>query len=240
MLVRARPASAPRPAARTRHRSADRPSRSRRSRRLRGSDRPVLHLLARGNSRAARKACRRHCLRRRSSSRDTGSAGPHSSLRPKASDARRCGQCSSTHAEPALAVAEGDQIFAEQPNAHRRAVRLRDFLRHARGKPMLTHQRAHRRIAFDAAQQVVVRGSACIFRVPSWLAPACISSHCRHKIRYLSKDTEFHDPCREPGHPRRAAPCAVQHTTASNRGLLAAAFVVRAPVSLRRRRARKP
>jgi len=55
------------------------------------------------------------------------------------------------HAELAFAVTEDDQVFAQEPRAHRLAVRLRDFFREARGNPVATHELPHRRVAFDAA-----------------------------------------------------------------------------------------
>ena len=62
------------------------------------------------------------------------------------------------HAEAALAVAEHDEILAEQPHLDRRAVGLRHFLRQAGRNPVAAHDLAHRRVAFDAAQQIVFFG----------------------------------------------------------------------------------
>ena len=60
------------------------------------------------------------------------------------------------HAEPALRIAEDDQVFAEKPRAHRRAVALGHFLGHAQRQPVAPHDAAHRRIAFDAAEKLVL------------------------------------------------------------------------------------
>ena len=59
------------------------------------------------------------------------------------------------HADAALAVAEHDEILAEQAHLDRRAVGLGHFLRQAGRDPVAAHDLAHRRVAFDAAQQVV-------------------------------------------------------------------------------------
>ena len=61
-------------------------------------------------------------------------------------------------ADAALAVAENDEVLAEQPHLDRRAVGLGDFLGQARRDPVAAHDLAHRRIAFDAAQQFVFFG----------------------------------------------------------------------------------
>ncbi|MCR5872716.1 hypothetical protein LRS10_00020 [Phenylobacterium sp. J426] len=58
-------------------------------------------------------------------------------------------------ADHALGVAEGDQVDAEQAALHRRAVGDQLF-RHADGQPVLAHDPAHRGVAFDAAEEVVV------------------------------------------------------------------------------------
>jgi hypothetical protein len=59
------------------------------------------------------------------------------------------------HAEAAVAVAEHDQVLAEQSYAHRGSVRLDHFLGQAGRYPMPPHELAHRRIAFDTAQEIV-------------------------------------------------------------------------------------
>ena len=59
------------------------------------------------------------------------------------------------HAEPAVAVAEHDQILTQQPHFLRRAIRFRDFFAHAGGDPVAPHQSAHGGIAFDATQNFV-------------------------------------------------------------------------------------
>ena len=59
------------------------------------------------------------------------------------------------HAEPALGVAEHHEVLAEQLDAQRLPVGLGDFLREAGRDPVAAHDRPHRRVAFDAAQEVV-------------------------------------------------------------------------------------
>ena len=59
------------------------------------------------------------------------------------------------HADATFAVAENNEVLTEQTNLDRRAVGLRDFLGQAGGDPVPAHDLAHRRIALDAAQQVV-------------------------------------------------------------------------------------
>ena len=58
------------------------------------------------------------------------------------------------HANTTLAIAEDDQVLAEQTGFHRGAVG-RYFLRQASRDPMAPHELAHRGIAFDAAQQII-------------------------------------------------------------------------------------
>jgi len=60
------------------------------------------------------------------------------------------------HAEASFRVAEDDEVFAEHPGSHRRAVRFGDFLGQAGGEPMAAHDLAHRPIAFDTGEKVVV------------------------------------------------------------------------------------
>ena len=57
--------------------------------------------------------------------------------------------------DPARAVAERDQLFAEQHQPHRRAVAL-ELRRHHRRDPVLPHHLAHRRAGADAEQIVAV------------------------------------------------------------------------------------
>ena len=57
--------------------------------------------------------------------------------------------------EPTLAVAEHDQILAQQSHFQWRAVRLGHFLDQAGRHPVAAHDLTHRRIALDAAQQVI-------------------------------------------------------------------------------------
>jgi hypothetical protein len=59
------------------------------------------------------------------------------------------------HADATFRVAEHDEIFAEQTHLERIAIGLGDFFDQAGGKPVASDDLAHRRIAFDAAQQIV-------------------------------------------------------------------------------------
>ena len=59
------------------------------------------------------------------------------------------------HAEAALAVAEHHEILAEQAHLDRRAVGLGHLLGQAGRDPVAAHDLAHRRVALDAAQQIV-------------------------------------------------------------------------------------
>jgi hypothetical protein len=57
--------------------------------------------------------------------------------------------------DPAIAVAERDEILAQQPDAHRRAIGLGD-LAHQQGRdPVAPHRIAHRCPASDPGQQLV-------------------------------------------------------------------------------------
>jgi hypothetical protein len=62
------------------------------------------------------------------------------------------------HPDAAAAVAEHHQILAQQAHLDRRAVGLAHLLRQAGGDPMAAHDLPHRRIAFDAAQEIVLLG----------------------------------------------------------------------------------
>ena len=55
------------------------------------------------------------------------------------------------HAEPALAVAEHDQVLAEQAHPQRRAIGFGHLLGEAGGDPVPAHDLAHRRRPFDTA-----------------------------------------------------------------------------------------
>jgi hypothetical protein len=59
------------------------------------------------------------------------------------------------HADAPLAVAEHHEILAEQAHLDRCAIRFGHFLGQARRDPVAAHDLAHRRVAFDAAQQIV-------------------------------------------------------------------------------------
>jgi hypothetical protein len=59
------------------------------------------------------------------------------------------------HAKPALAVAKHHEILAEQSDLQRRAIRLGHLLDQAGRHPVAAHDLTHRRVALDAAQQVV-------------------------------------------------------------------------------------
>src|SRR5205085_8308544 len=58
-------------------------------------------------------------------------------------------------ADAAVAVAEGDEVFAEEAHPHRRAVGLGDLARQAGGNPIPPHRIAHRRPGSDAGDQLV-------------------------------------------------------------------------------------
>src|SRR5437764_3718840 len=58
-------------------------------------------------------------------------------------------------ADPAVAVAERDEILAEQLDADLRTVRLGDIRRQASGVPIPPHRLAHRRPGSDAGDQFV-------------------------------------------------------------------------------------
>jgi len=45
--------------------------------------------------------------------------------------------------EPAVRIAEDDEIFTEQPRTQRRSIGFGHFLRHADGQPVRAHQPAH-------------------------------------------------------------------------------------------------
>jgi hypothetical protein len=56
---------------------------------------------------------------------------------------------------PAVAVAERDEILAQQPDAHWRAVGLGDLARQQRRDPIATHRLAHRCPGAGAGQKLV-------------------------------------------------------------------------------------
>src|SRR6266576_6037979 len=58
-------------------------------------------------------------------------------------------------ADPAITVAERDEILAEQFDADRRTVRLGDLRRQAGGDPIPPHRLSHRRPGADAGDQFV-------------------------------------------------------------------------------------
>src|ERR1044071_6351888 len=58
-------------------------------------------------------------------------------------------------ADPAVAVAERDEVLAEQLDPDRRAVGLGNLRRHAGGDPISPHRLAHRRPGADAGDQFV-------------------------------------------------------------------------------------
>ncbi len=60
------------------------------------------------------------------------------------------------HTDAPLGVAKDDQILAEHARLDRRAVGLDDFLGQANRCPMAAHQLAHRGIALDSTQQLVL------------------------------------------------------------------------------------
>ena len=60
------------------------------------------------------------------------------------------------NAQAPLGVAEDDEVFAQHPGAHRRAIGFRDLLGKTGRQPMAAHDLAHRPVAFDAGQEIVV------------------------------------------------------------------------------------
>ena len=54
-----------------------------------------------------------------------------------------------------IAVAERNELLAEQLNPHRRAVGAGNLFGQKRGHPVPAHQAAHRSFTFDTAQQFV-------------------------------------------------------------------------------------
>jgi hypothetical protein len=60
--------------------------------------------------------------------------------------------------DPALTVAKPDELFAEELNAGRRAIRLGQFARQQRRDPVAPHYLAHRRLWPDTGYQFVVFG----------------------------------------------------------------------------------
>ena len=58
--------------------------------------------------------------------------------------------------QASLRIAEHDEVFAQHPGAHRRAIGFRDLLRKTGRQPMAAHDAAHRPVAFDAGQEFVV------------------------------------------------------------------------------------
>ena len=61
------------------------------------------------------------------------------------------------HAEPALRVAESDEVFAQQAKPDRRSVWFAQLLAERCGYPMAAHQAPHGSIPLNPAQQVVFR-----------------------------------------------------------------------------------
>ncbi len=60
------------------------------------------------------------------------------------------------HTDGAIGVAKNNEIFTEHPRLDGGAVRFAHFLDQAHRCPVSAHQRAHWRIAFDAAEQLVL------------------------------------------------------------------------------------
>jgi len=59
-------------------------------------------------------------------------------------------------ADAAGGVPKRDQVLAEQPHPHGRAVGLRQLPAQEGGHPVATHRRAHRGAGADARQELVV------------------------------------------------------------------------------------
>ncbi len=61
-------------------------------------------------------------------------------------------------ADPALAVAKADELFAEELHANRRAIGLGQLARQQRRDPVAPQHLAHRRPRSDPGHQFVVFG----------------------------------------------------------------------------------
>lgn len=62
------------------------------------------------------------------------------------------------HAEPAFAVAEDNDILAEETDSQWCAVALGHFLCQAGGNPVPAHDLPHGGVSFDTAEQVIFLG----------------------------------------------------------------------------------
>ena len=115
--------------------------------------------LASGPSRRtgrARWACRRTCRRRRTPSRGTRSAAPRSSLRPKYSDAPRCGQFSCSRPDPPAVSRNATRFSPSSRTRSGRAARLGDLRRQAGRRPVTAQQLAHQRPRAHPGQDLVL------------------------------------------------------------------------------------
>jgi hypothetical protein len=61
------------------------------------------------------------------------------------------------NAELIVGIPKNDQIFPEEPGAHRRAVGQGNLLAHAHRQPVAPRHLAHHRLAFDPAEDLVLR-----------------------------------------------------------------------------------
>jgi hypothetical protein len=80
---------------------------------------------------------------------------PHSSLRPKIERDAAVRTVFVEQADAALGVAEGDEVFAEQTDANRRAIGLGDLARQQRRHPIAAHRIAHRGARSNPGDQLV-------------------------------------------------------------------------------------
>lgn len=60
--------------------------------------------------------------------------------------------------DAAVGIAEGDEILAEQLHTDGRAIGLRDLFGQECGQPVATEDLAHRGIALDAGEQIILLG----------------------------------------------------------------------------------
>src|SRR5205823_4071874 len=64
----------------------------------------------------------------------------------------------SEQADSSARVSEGNEVFAEQANAHRRGVRPRELLREQRRQPEPSEELAHRFPGANASEQLILFG----------------------------------------------------------------------------------
>jgi hypothetical protein len=96
-----------------------------------------------------------------------------------ATERTRCGFAELVdQAEPAFAIAEGDQALAHQLDPHRRTVRLGDFFRQQERRPTAVQQFAHQRAPRrrSSTDRLFTRHHGDVFSKFVMLPPAIIGS----------------------------------------------------------------